>query len=93
MKKMAKILLIFFLFFLITPTIISVIKKSVDCTYMDDLSEEKQVKKEAFIALFSEPFLPLLFHTFTKKKTQIKVSQTKHEQIYIAINIPPPELF
>jgi hypothetical protein len=91
MKLAVNILLIVFITFLSTPTIVSVIKKSTDTSYFYSMSEEelthhKEVKAEL-------KFETLTIAYFPEKTSRVILTENllKHDNIASTIFIPPPE--
>ena len=91
MKITARILLFVFITFLVTPTVVSVIEKSVNVSVFYSFSEEEKSHKE----------IKAVFH-FDYSKTPLDLSQlnsgiihsenlSKHDKIASKIFIPPPE--
>jgi hypothetical protein len=91
MKIMAKLLLFIFITFLVTPTIISVIKKDADTSLFYSFSEEEKSHKE-IKAVFSSDFpnTPIVFSKFNSSLIHSE-NLSKHDKIASNIFIPPPE--
>ena len=92
MKLAVKILLIVFITFLSTPTIVSLIEKSTDTSCFYCMSEEEQMNKEIKAEFNFEPFSIVLPNHF-KTSNQIILSEnlSRHDNIASTIFIPPPE--
>ena len=91
MKLTAQILLFVFITFLVTPTIVSVIKKNADMSVFYSFSEEEKSHKEIKAVI-----------SFDYSNTPNDISQlnsgiihsenlSKHDKISSKIFIPPPE--
>lgn len=91
MKITAQILLFVFITFLVTPTIVSVIKKNADLSLFFSLSEEEKAQKE-IKALF-HPDVVVAPLNLSQLDSAIIHSEnlSKHEKISSKIFIPPPE--
>ena len=93
MKLLAKLLVVVFIAFLATPTVIMVIKKSSNTSIAYSFSEEefhkevKEVKAEVK-QHFDYPFLDL---KITKDTTIISENLSRHDNISSEILSPPPE--
>lgn len=90
MKLAVNILLIVFVTFLSTPTIVSVIKKSTDTSYFYSMSEEelthKEVKAEFKFETVNLVFFPPQFSRVISSENLLK-----HNKIASSIFIPPPD--
>lgn len=93
MKLFSKLLLILFIAFLSTPTVVTLIKKSTDTSVFYSFSEEeihkelKEVKAE-IKQHFDYPFLNLKI----KKNTSIiSENLSRHDNVTSEIFSPPPE--
>jgi len=91
MKTIARLVLFVFFSFLITPTVICVIKKNADISIFYSFSEEEKTQNE-IIAIIN----------FDVQSTAIDLAQlnckiiysenlSKHDHISSTIFIPPPE--
>ena len=91
MKIMAQLLLIVFTSFLITPTIVSVIKKNTDTSvffsYADP--EKANIEIEAVFS-FDIDYVPNDFSFLNPNLIQSE-NLSKHDKIFSKIFIPPPE--
>ena len=93
MKFFAKLLLLVFVVFLSTPTVVTLIKKSTDTSLFYSFAEEeihkelKEVKAEVK-QHFDYPFLDLK----VKKTTIISENLSRHDNVASEIFSPPPEL-
>ena len=87
----SKILLILFLSFLITPTIVTVIEKSSDISIFYNASEEENAHKEIKVIFYSES--PSEIISVIKLSSIIILSEnlSKHDNITASIFIPPPD--
>ena len=90
MKIISKIFLILFIAFLITPTIIIVIEKSVDISVFYTVSEEEHVHKEIKTFFYLEN--PAEISAPSKLSSGMILSEnlSKHDKITSSIFIPPP---
>lgn len=90
MKLAVNLLLIVFVTFLSTPTIVSVIKKSTDTSFFYSMSEEELTHKEVKAEL---KFETLTLAYFPEKTSRVILSENllKHDNIASTIFIPPPE--
>jgi hypothetical protein len=94
MKFLARFLLVFFVFFLATPTIVSVIKKNTVISMFYSFNEEELNKdfKELKADLSSNYEVTIL--NFTNATTSKIVSEnlSRHDNVSEQIFSPPPEL-
>jgi hypothetical protein len=91
MKLTAQILLFFFIAFLITPTIVSVIEKNADISVFYSFSEEEKAQKE-IKAIFNNEFSTAPDNTYQLNHSLIlSENLSKHDKIFSKIFIPPPE--
>ena len=90
MKIVAKIFLLLFIVFLVTPTIITVIEKSANVSVFYDLSEEEHFHTE--IVVFNYTALDLNGSISLKVASTAILSEklSKHDKIPASIFIPPP---
>ena len=94
MKFISTLILVFFISFLATPTIVSVIKKSTDISIFFSFDEEEMQKdfKEIKADLSHEyefTFVSIL-NSISSKITSENLS--KHDNVFEEIFSPPPEL-
>ena len=91
MKITAQILLFVFITFLITPTIVSVIKKSADMSVFYSFSEEEKADKE-IKAVFNS-YIVITPVNLSQLVSGLIHSEnlSKHDKISSKIFIPPPE--
>jgi len=91
MKLAAQILLFVFIIFLVTPTIVSVIKKDADTSVFYSLSEEEKTHKEVK-AVFNFDIVntPVNFSNINSGLI-LSENLSKHDKITSQIFIPPPE--
>ena len=94
MKFAVKIVLLMFLTFIVTPTVVSLIKEDVDTSIVYSMSEEeqhtnccKELKAEFKIADY------LTFSNYTACSSSLIISQhtLKYDNASSAIFSPPPE--
>jgi hypothetical protein len=92
MKIIAILLLFLFISFLITPTVICVLKKDADVSVFYSFSEEEKTKNEikAIINFDVESMAIDLVQLNCKKKI-FSENLSKHDHISSKIFIPPPE--
>jgi len=94
MKFFARLILVVFVIFLSTPTVVTLIKKNTDTSLFYSFSEEeihkqlKEVKTEVK-QNFDYPFLDLKIE---KKSAIISENLSRHDNITSEILSPPPEL-
>lgn len=91
MKNLIKIVVILFIFFLSTPTIISLFEEKIDTTIFYGMSEEEQNDKEFKSDCI---FYYEAFHFNLSKEIKIKINtlpHLNHTSISSKIVIPPPE--
>lgn len=93
MKLFASLLLVVFIAFLSTPTVVTLIKKSTDTSLFYSFAEEeihKQVKevKAEVKQHFDYPFLDLKIN---KNTTIISENLSRHDNVASEIFSPPPE--
>ena len=93
MKYFARVTLAFFIIFLSTPTIVTLIKKSIDTSVFYSFAEEeihkdlKEVKAEVK-QHFDYPFLD---STIRKNTAIISENLSRHDNVTSEIFSPPPE--
>lgn len=91
MKFIVQFLLIVFVTFLSTPTIVSVIKKSKDTSYFYAMSEEEHAHKEIKVECSVEEPLTLCIFPLPTSSLIPSKNVAKHDAIASTIFIPPPE--
>lgn len=96
-KITAQLLLLFFLSFLITPTVVCVIEKSTDISLNYEFSEEENQKENKELKELKSDFtlknqLEFIAFKFNYSKNIISENVSKHNPISEEIFIPPPEL-
>ncbi len=94
MKFLGRFLLVFFVFFLATPTIVSVIKKNMDISMFYSFNEEEMHKdfkelKADLSTNYEVTFVNLSNTTTTKI---ISENLSRHDNVSEQIFSPPPEL-
>lgn len=92
MKLAVRIVLLIFITFLATPTIVGIIKNSADTSIFYSMSEEEQVHKEikevkAELKLNS---VTLISFCPVQKTPIISDNQLKHDNVSATIFSPPP---
>lgn len=91
MKHLAQIVLVLFVAFLSTPTIVSLIEKKTDVSIFYSLTEEeihkelKEVKAE--IKSYDYPITNIVL----KKSKIVSENLSKHDKVASVIFSPPPE--
>lgn len=94
MKFAVKIVLLMFLTFIVTPTVVSLIKEDVDTSMVYSMSEEehhnhshKELKAEVVMTDY------LIFSNYTASSSSLIISQhsLKYDNASSAIFSPPPE--
>lgn len=91
MKIIVKFLIVFFLTFLATPTIVSLVEKKVTISFSYDNSESDEFQKELKTDFI---FVSLTYPEFKLKKKSITIlseNLNKHDIISRKIVIPPPD--
>jgi hypothetical protein len=91
MKIIVKFLIVFFLTFLTTPTIVSLVEKKVTISFSYDNSESDEFQKELKTDFI---FVSLSYPEFNLKKKSITIlfeNLNKHDTISRKIVIPPPD--
>ena len=94
MKLLSKLLLIVFIAFLSTPTLVTLIEKNTNISLFYSLAEEeihkelKEVKAEVK-QHFDYPFIELKIN---KETTIISENLSRHDNVASEIISPPPEL-
>lgn len=94
MKAFSRILLVLFVLFLSTPTVVTLIKKTTDTSIFYSFTEEeihkelKEVKAEVK-QHFDYPFLDLKIN---KNTTIISENLSRHDNVASEIFSPPPEI-
>jgi hypothetical protein len=90
MKSAASLVLLMFVFFISTPTIVSLIEKSTDTTIFYSMSEEELSHKEikADFRITEYHFIDL-----SGQNSSLILSEnlSKHDNVSATIFIPPPE--
>ena len=91
MKIIVKFLIVFFLTFLSTPTILSLVEKKEVISISYDNSESDEFQKELKTDFI---FVTLTYPVFKLKKKSISIlseNLNKHDTISMKIVIPPPD--
>lgn len=91
MKTTAQILLFVFITFLITPTIVSLIKKSADMSVFYSFSEEEKAHKEIKAVFISDIVIDPVNLSQLDSGIIHSENLSKHDKISSEIFIPPPE--
>lgn len=94
MKTIVKLVLIIFITFLAAPTIVSIIKESIDTSLVYNMSEEehshKEVKAECQLFFNSIEDAVIFFPQNSQKIAS--GNDQKHDSLSEEIFSPPPEL-
>jgi hypothetical protein len=90
MKMISKILLLLFLTFLVTPTIVTVIEKSSDISMFYSVSEEENAHKEIKVLFCSESPSETITAEELSSNVILSENLSKHDNITSSIFIPPP---
>jgi hypothetical protein len=91
MKSASGLILLMFLFFLATPTIVSLIEKTTDTSYFYNMTEEELSHKEIKAELkFHTDYIFTDLSGYTSSLI-ISENLSKHDNIAATIFIPPPE--
>lgn len=91
MKIISKIVVFVFIAFLATPTIVSVLDKSVDMSMFYSFSEEEKVDKE-IKAVFSFDIISTAITLIPRNSSLIQSENfSKHDNVASDIVISPPE--
>jgi hypothetical protein len=91
MKIIAQLLLFVFVSFLVTPTIVSVIKKDADISAFYSFSEEEKTQKEIKAIINFEVVCAPLDLSQLNCRLIFSENLSKHDKISSKIFIPPPE--
>lgn len=94
MKFLARLLLVFFIFFLATPTIVSVIKKNTDVSMFFSFNEEEMHKDFKELKADLTPKYDVTFVNLSNTTSSIIISEnlSRHDNVSEQIFSPPPEL-
>jgi len=92
MKTAVKLVLVMFVFFLSTPTIVSMIEKSCDTSIFYNMSEEEHVHHKEIKAEVKNDFCYVIPQILENASSLIHSENlSKHDNISASIFIPPPE--
>lgn len=91
MKLISQIVIIVFITFILTPSIVSVINKSDTVSICWDLAEEELIKKEGKNFLFNSFNHEVFISLKMTSKIILSENLSKHEMISASIFIPPPD--
>ncbi len=91
MKIAVKLLLIVFITFLSTPTIVSLIEKNCDTSYFYTTSEEEHAHKEIKAEFKFEIASDLINLSRLTANLILSENLSKHDNISSSIFIPPPD--
>ena len=93
MKIIVKLLIVFFLTFLSTPTIVSLLEKKGDISFFYDNSETEESQKDFKSEYIFEPITFTVFNPPKKMVNILSENLSKHDTISKKIVIPPPDIF
>ena len=94
MKLAVKLVLLMFMTFIVTPTVVSLIKEDIDTSMVYSMSEEEQHNhnccKELKAALKATDYIT--FSNYTESSSSLIISQhtLKHDNAASRIFSPPP---
>ncbi|WP_304199283.1 hypothetical protein [Flavobacterium alvei] len=91
MKLIAQLLLILFIAFLITPTVVCVIKKDADISTFYSFSEEEKAQKEIKAIINLDLNCTTVDVSPFNCKIILSENTSKHDTISSKIFIPPPD--
>lgn len=90
MRFLSSLVLVVFIAFLSTPTIVSMIEESVDTTIFYSLSEEEQAHKDAKSVFKFEAGSMLFDLAQSVSGLILSENLSKHDNVSSSIFIPPP---
>lgn len=90
MKIIVRLVLFVFFSFLITPTIICVIKKNADLSAFYSFSEEEQTQKEIIAVVNNDVQSVAVVFCRLNCKLIFSENLSQHDTIFSKIFIPPP---
>ncbi len=91
MKLMVKVLIFFFLFFLSTPTILSLLEKKGVVSFFYDSSESDEFQKELKTDFIIESLTYIFFNPQKRSFIILSENLNKHDAVSKKIVIPPPD--
>jgi len=92
MKTAARFVIFMFLFYLATPTLVTVIKKTTDTSCFFSMNEEEHAHKELKVEfLFNQP-LQLPGFAAEDPRGVLSANFSLHDNVAASIFLPPPEL-
>ena len=91
MKIIVKFLIVFFLTFLSTPTIVSLVEKKEAISFSYDNSESDEFQKELKTDFIFSYITYPVFNLKKKSITILSENLNKHDTISKKIVIPPPD--
>lgn len=91
MKIIAQVLLFVFVSFLITPTVVCVIKKDADISSFYSFSEEEKTQKDIKAIINTEIICAPITSSQLNSEPIVSENLSKHDNISSKIFIPPPE--
>lgn len=93
MKILANIVLLLFITFLATPTVVGLLKSSTDTSIVYSFSEEEIHKEVKEIPVSIGDILQVPAIIFTEKSIVINIdNEQKHDNVSEEIFSPPPEV-
>jgi hypothetical protein len=91
MKLIARIFLVLFIAFLVTPSIVTMIEKSCDTSVFFSISEEEHSQKEVKVYACNEEALSGFSKgRYSKSGLVLSENLSKHDKITPSIFSPPP---
>ena len=91
MKIIVRLLLVFFLTFLSAPTIVSLMEKNSDISFIYDNSETEEFQKELKTEFIFGSYAFIVFNPQKKSCKILSNNLSKHDDISKKIVIPPPD--
>ncbi len=91
MKIIARLLLFVFVSFLVTPTVVCVIKKDADISAFYSFSEEEKTHKEFKAIINFDVVCAPVYLSQLNRRVIFSENLSKHDKISSKIFIPPPE--
>lgn len=95
MKLAVKLVLLMFMTFIVTPTVVGLIKEDVDTSMVYSMSEEEQHNHNSCKELKADFTVAdyITFSNYTESSSSLIISQhsLKHDNAASAIFSPPPE--
>lgn len=94
MKTAVKLVLMLFMLFLVTPTVVGCIKKTCDTSVFYSMSEEEQLHSELKEIKGELRLTAVDFFKISKLTSNVIISenQLKHDKVTASIFSPPPNV-